>query len=197
MAEKWSLKGESIGACNCNAPCPCVFGLDPTHGHCGAVNVFNVTKGTYGSVDLSGRKAALLYSWEGNVFSGNITAGFYVDDRATDEQVSAFEMILSGKAGGVFGNLAPLFGTIKGIKRAPVDLSDGDKPQYKVGKTSGQIEHLVGADQKSPLVVMNSPFDWSGAGLKIGKTQARFVDEDWGFDFEFVYGDSGVVDLTS
>jgi hypothetical protein len=148
-------------------------------------------------VDLSGRKVALALSWQGNVFSGDITVGVFVDEDATDEQLEAIETIVTGKAGGAWENLAALFGTVKGIKRAPVARSDGDRPKYRLGETEVEVEHLVGADQQNPLVVMNSPFDFGGTGLKVGKTEARFVDEEWGFDFDLTYGDSGEINLSS
>ena len=198
MAEQWSLKGEQVGSCICNTPCPCIFGQDPTKGYCGSVVAFNIGSGNYGSVDLSGRRFAFLFSWEGNVFSGDITAGFLVDEDATDEQVDAFETILTGKAGGAFENLAALFGTVKGIKRAPIEIADGDKPRATIAGTVVELEPLIGADEQTPLVVMNSPFDFSGRGLKVGKTEAKFVDEEWGFNFdELVYADSGEIDLSS
>lgn len=199
MAEQWSLKGKQVGTCICDTPCPCIFGQDPTKGYCGAATVFDISSGNYGSVDLSGRRITLLFSWEGNVFSGDITVGFLVDEDATDEQLEGFEAILTGKAGGAFENLAALFGTVKGIKRAPIEYADGDKPRVRIGATEVQVEPLIGADEQTPLVVMNSPFDFSGRGLKIGRTtQGKFVDEEWGFDFdEFVYADSGEVDLSS
>lgn len=198
MAESWTLKGDQVASCICDTPCPCIFGMDPTKGYCGAITGWDISAGNYGSLDLSGRKVCLLFSWEGNAFTGDITVGFLVDENATDEQVEAFESILSGKAGGAFENLSALFGTVKGIKRAPIDVQAGKKPQLTVGATNVQVEHLIGADEQTPLVVQNSPFDFSGEGLKVGKTQARFVDEEWGFAFDdLVYADTGKVNLSS
>lgn len=198
MAEQWSLKGDQVGSCICDTVCPCIFGLDPTKGYCGAVAGFDINEGSYGSVDLSGRKVAMLFSWEGNAFSGDITVGFLVDENASDEQVDAFESILSGKAGGAFEGLSGLFGTVKGIKRASIDFPAGDKPQLRLGATDIQVEHLIGADEQTPLVVQNSPFDFGGEGLKVGKTQGKFTDEEWGFDFDdFVYADSGKINLSA
>jgi hypothetical protein len=197
VAEQWSWKGKHVGSCICDTPCPCIFGEDPTKGYCGAVLVESIDEGNYGSIDLSGRKVGLVLSWEGNVFSGDITVGVLVDQDATDEQLEAIETIVTGKAGGAWENLAALFGTVKGVKRASIALADGDKPQYRIGENEVEVEHLVGADEQNPLVVMNSPLDFGGTGLKVGKTQAKFVDEEWGFDFDFTYGDSGEINLSS
>jgi hypothetical protein len=197
VAEQWSWKGKHVGSCICDSPCPCIFGQDPDKGYCGALIVESFDEGSYGSIDLSGRKVALALSWEGNVFSGDLTVGIFVDEDATDEQLEAIETIVTGKAGGAWENLAGLFGTVKGVKRAPIESSDGDNPRFRIGESEVAVDQFVGADEQNPLVVMNSPFDFGGAGLKIGKTQAKFVDQEWGFDFDLTYGDSGEINLSS
>lgn len=198
MAEQWRLKGDSIHTCICNTPCPCIFGQDPTRGYCGAITWQDITEGNYGTTDLSGRRIAMLFSWEGNVFSGDLTVGFLVDEDGTDEQVAAFETILSGNAGGLFEDLKGLYGTVKGIKRAPIRFGGGEKPSAAVGSTNIEVEYLIGADEQNPPVVTNSPFDFGGAGLKVGRTSGKFVDEEWGFDFDdLAYVDTGKVDLGS
>jgi hypothetical protein len=198
MAESWALKGEIAGACPCDSPCPCIFGRDPDKGVCTAIFCMSIASGNYGSTDLSGRKVSLAFSWTGNVFSGDIMFGAYVDDGADDEQVSAFDQILTGKAGGAFEQLAGLYGTVKGIKRVPIEFRDGKKPTFKIGTlANAELELLVGADQKGPLLVQNSPFDFGGEGLKIGTSTGRFVDKEWGFDTELNYGDHGTVDLSA
>lgn len=196
MAEKWTLKGESIGACNCSSICPCIFGKDPNKNrHCTAFNAFKITSGSFGKTDLSGRRALIAFEWTGNVFEGNIAVGIYVDDGASAEQVKAFEQIFTGKAGGSFEQMSALFGTVKGIKQVPLEINDG---RAEAGTMlSSQVTPWTGADQQGPLVVMNSPFDYGGAGLKVGSADGHFVDKDWGFEFEFEYGDLGKVELAS
>lgn len=198
MAEKWALKGESVGACPCDSPCPCIFGRDPDKGKCTAIQCISISKGNFGSVDLSGRKAAIAYSWTGNAFAGNITTGIYIDDGASDEQAKALEEILTGKVGGAFGDLAALISTTKGVKRVPIEYKNGKKPTFQIGTVAtAELELLVGADQKGPIIVKNSPFDFGPDGLKIGTSSGRFVDKDWGFDTELSYGDHGSLDLSA
>lgn len=198
MTEKWSLKGEMGGVCNCNSPCPCIFAQDPTHGYCGVLQCHSFTEGRFGKLDLSGRKVAIALAWTGNVFSGGVTLGIYVDDGATAEQVSAFEQIYTGKAGGVFAQLAGLFETIKGIKQVPIEFRNGGGATFQIGPLgSAEVQLFTGADQKNPFVVMNSPFDFGGKGLTVGRSKGRFQDPDWGFDFPMEYGDVGTIDLSS
>ena len=197
MAESWVLKGEIAGTCPCDSPCPCIFGRDPNtkDGKCTALQCMVIDSGNYGSTDLSGLKVGLAWAWTGNVFNGNITFGIYIDEGASDEQASALEQILLGKAGGVFENLAGMFGTVKGVKRAAIEYSDG---AFRIGTVgNAELSFLTGADQQGPLVVMNSPFDFGGKGLKIGTATGRFVDEEWGYDTELTYVDHCVVDLAS
>jgi hypothetical protein len=158
----------------------------------------NIHTGNYGSTDLSGRRVALAFHWTGNVFSGDLTFGLYVDDGASDDQMTALEQIFTGKAGGAFGDLAGLFGTVKGVKRVPIEYRDGKKPTFKIGTVAdAELEMFVGADQQGPLVLKNSPFDFGPDGLEIGSSTGRFVDPEWGFDTKLTYGDHGSVDLSA
>lgn len=198
MTENWVLKGEMAGACPCSSPCPCIFGRDPSDGTCVAIQCMSIASGNYGSVDLSGRKAAVAYSWSGNAFAGNITIGIYIDDAATADQVSALETILSGKAGGAFGDLAALISTVKGVKQVPIEYKDGKKPTFQIGTlATAELDLFTGADEQNPIIVKNSPFDFGPDGLKIGTSSGRFVDKEWGFDTELTYGDHGMVDLSA
>ena len=61
--QKWTMRGEYMESCNCDYLCPCIY-TNPqgpaTHDHCIAVMAFRVDEGSFGAVDLAGRKFALL-----------------------------------------------------------------------------------------------------------------------------------------
>jgi hypothetical protein len=65
--------------------------------------VFDIRRGTFGSIDLTGTHAALVIQTPGPMGEGNWTMGAYIDERAAPEQRSALEQILTGQVGGVPG----------------------------------------------------------------------------------------------
>ena len=61
----WYLEGVSFGSCNCNYSCPCQFESRPTKDHCRGFEVIRIDKGHFGTLQLAGVSAALLYAWPG------------------------------------------------------------------------------------------------------------------------------------
>jgi hypothetical protein len=56
----------------------------------------------------------------GNLWQGNWTAGVYLDQRATQEQVQALGTIFSGKAGSIFAAISGLIGNQLAPKQVPI-----------------------------------------------------------------------------
>jgi hypothetical protein len=120
------LKGDYLEACSCDWGCPCKFGANPTKGYCQGIIGFEIQEGSYGQVNLGGLGLAVIISAPASPFTGNITATFYIDERATAEQRQALEAILSDQGGGGFWNaLGSLVSDNRGIKFAPLQ-GDGD-----------------------------------------------------------------------
>lgn len=94
---EWTVKGESYGSCNCDHCCPCQFEGLPTHNACEGFEVFRVTEGHFGDVDLAGVKAAVVYAWPGPVFEGGGTKQAIIDPAATPAQREAISRILRGE----------------------------------------------------------------------------------------------------
>jgi hypothetical protein len=92
----WYVEGIEFGNCNCDYGCPCQFESLPTHGACMGFEVLRIDKGHFGSVDLAGLRAALVYAWPGPVFKGGGTMQAIIDESANAEQRNALVTILHG-----------------------------------------------------------------------------------------------------
>jgi len=100
MVERWTMKGDLVGACNCDWGCPCNFAAPPTYGHCEGMYVWVVREGRYSDVPLDG----LVFGWGGRspgpMHEGHGTAVVVIDERASAEQRQAIETLTrSGEAG--------------------------------------------------------------------------------------------------
>jgi hypothetical protein len=122
----WRMRGDAFEACNCHVPCPCNFGGDLAQGVCDAIFCLRIREGHYGSTRLDGLHLVLYFRMPGNIFHGNWTAGAYVDQRATQEQVQALGTILSGQAGGVFTALSGLIGHQLPPRQVPITFETVD-----------------------------------------------------------------------
>jgi hypothetical protein len=94
----WRMRGDAFEACSCNVTCPCNFASDPTLGFCEVIVAWRIQEGLYGDTRLDGLNLVQYVRMPGNLWQGNWTAGYYLDQRATPEQVHALGTILSGQA---------------------------------------------------------------------------------------------------
>lgn len=179
---KWSLKGDYLDACSCDAGCPCRFGANPTQGHCHGVAGFDITEGSYGDVDLTGLGLCLMIKAPGAPWEGNITGTIYVDESANSEQRQALETILSGQAGGFFAVLSSLISDNRGVKFAPTRMeNDGDRRTFTIpGVVELVNEPLVNpiTKQVQDVTVTNSfvPYAVSGRAGTCPKAISKDAD---------------------
>ncbi len=123
---QWEFTGDYFENCNCDVVCPCLFSPNPpmtsspTEGHCDVGFGFHIDRGTYGGVALDGLNAAIVGRSPGPLAEGNLSVALYLDERANAGQREALQAILSGGAGGPMGVLAPMIGTILGVKAVPI-----------------------------------------------------------------------------
>jgi hypothetical protein len=94
---EWRIKGRELANCNCSYGCPCQFNALPTDGTCKAAVGYQIDEGHFGDVDLSGVRAAGVYTWPGAVHEGNGTMQLIVDERASDAQQEAILKIMQGE----------------------------------------------------------------------------------------------------
>jgi hypothetical protein len=118
----WKVSGDFFDVCKCNMPCPCEFAQAPTYGDCDGVLTWHIQKGQYGQLSIDGLNVLGIGSFTVNLWEGNtkVTAAFFMDEKANEQQREALQMIFTGKAGGFMGKFAKLIGDVRGLEFAPI-----------------------------------------------------------------------------
>lgn len=164
MAEQWFLRGDYLENCNCYVSCPCTMNLalkpSSPDGSCHAMLAFNIQQGGYGAVDLSGLGVVVVINTPPGqaMIDGNLSAAVYIDERASAQQQTALQTIFGGQAGGLFGGLGPLIGTMLGVKTASIEFSqDGKRQSVRVaGITEATHEPIAGPiNPEQPITLHN------------------------------------------
>ena len=98
-AEKipFSVKAESIEACNCRHGCNCQFEGIPNEGKSELIIGYNVKDGRLGNVSLNGVKAVIAAKYPKATHEGNGHVVLFVDDKASQDQADAIVAIFSGQ----------------------------------------------------------------------------------------------------
>jgi len=138
----WKVSGDWFDVCKCNMPCPCEFAQAPTYGDCAGVLAWHIKKGQYSDTVLDGLNVLGLGSFTGNIWAGeakDATFGFFIDEKANEQQRRALQMIFSGKAGGFTAEFAKLVGDIRGIEFAPIKFELADDLSYWTAEIPGKV----------------------------------------------------------
>jgi hypothetical protein len=153
--------------------------------------VFGIKEGNLDDVELGGVNFA-LYNWfPSNLTAGNWKVGIVVDEGASDDQATAVEQIISGDAGGPFGEFKPLIGEYAGMERASVQVT-ADKITV-AGKTDITFEPYTGPDG-SPTTVKGAMFGFAPE-YKIGKGSG--TSDAFGLHVDAKYGESADFDFST
>ncbi|WP_247002918.1 DUF1326 domain-containing protein [Halosolutus gelatinilyticus] len=137
MKRDWSITGDYVEACNCDAVCQCLWFEPPDDDRCAVSIVWRIADGRYGDVGLSGLHAALLIRSEDGVMLDPDTGWhvvLLVDEAADDEQRAAIEDIYLGRAGGVFAVAAETHVERAEVATAPFSFTrDGADFAVEIG----------------------------------------------------------------
>jgi hypothetical protein len=94
------MSGIMVQACNCDWGCPCEFNSRPTQGYCHGTWSWHVKDGSFGSTSLAGLHFAEACKWPGQIHEGGGEGLPILDSSASEAQLQAIGLLLSGKAGG-------------------------------------------------------------------------------------------------
>jgi hypothetical protein len=101
----WTLSGDYLESCNCEAICPCRriggrAGGRSTHGICLGALSWAIDRGQLDGVDLAGLNAVLVSRYSDDEPRSPWTFFLYVDERGDERQREAIVRILTGEEGG-------------------------------------------------------------------------------------------------
>ena len=159
MADRWSLSGKVLIACNCDWGCPCNFNARPTKGKCEGGWTWHVERGSCGDTSLDGLSFSVYANWPGAIHEGNGEALVLIDERADAAQRAAIERLLEGKTGGPWEVLGWTWPKVHGPYAVSYDLNfDGVKTSLKCGQyveiECGPIRNPVTGGESHPGVTL-------------------------------------------
>jgi hypothetical protein len=196
MAEvaSWRLSGDWFDMCRCRVPCGCTFAQAPDDGQCDGILGWHVRVGHYGDVTLDALNFVMVGSFEGNLWTGeakNSAAGFFLDERADEQQRAALQTIFAGQAGGWPATFATLVETdVRGLEFVPIDFEIADDlAHWRVevpGKLRGSAEALTGptSPEGGRVEVHNAPGAEVGPG-QVATWGTATADEVDAFGFKW------------
>jgi hypothetical protein len=140
---KWTAFGDWFDVCRCNIPCPCEFAQTPTYDDCDGIMAYNIKEGSYGGTPLDGLNVLILVSFKGNIWAGDgktkLNLAIFFDEKATERQKEALNMIFSGKAGGFMAEIANLIGEVRGIEYVPIKFEIADDLSHWNAEIPGEV----------------------------------------------------------
>lgn len=174
----WEVSGIFSEACECNPPCPCWSGKEPTQHHCHNVQVYKIEKGRYGRVSLDGLVVVVAWvSPEGEIMEQSaghsVLVALYVDRSTTAAQREAVEEIWRK-------SLLPPFKAGKGGVKA-VNFQEAD---VRTGRAVVVIPGTLNFNvQKGSGQPMNSP-DPQIRSLRVARS-VRYRYSDYGMNWNY------------
>lgn len=184
----WMMEGTYFENCSCDAICPCTWsGLQEkaTHDRCKAFLVFHVDRGDVEGTDISGRTFALVLDTPQVMAEGNWRLGVLLDDGADEDQVEAFQKVLSGEAGGPPSLLQPLIGELLGFEQVPVTFEETDgQHRARFGdRADVEVQELLATPDSSEPVRLVNVFHPANSTLTMARGTDSRIDA-FGISFD-------------
>jgi hypothetical protein len=181
---QWEFTGEYFENCNCDVVCPCLISPNPqltsmpTQGACEVAIGFHVDSGHFGDTALGGLNAGVIARTPGPMANGNWSVGLYLDERANEQQREALQTILTGGAGGPMSLLAPLIGTVLGVKTVPITFhKDGKNRLLEIPGIAHLAVHAAPSMSDAEILAVNAhPFAPQGLVMAVGDEGSTWQD---------------------
>lgn len=192
----YQLKGQLLGACNCDWGCPCNFEAPPTYVKCHGTYVWHVESGHYDGTALDGSTFCQISAFPGAVHEGNGTTLVLVDERVPAQRRPAIEaLLLVIPPFAVFHDLSPTF---LGFRYTPFNLHlDGLNSSLEVPgildlRLTPMINPVTGEVE---LATLEKPTGFTSKVQQLCSTAAhRLTAGDMAFECPGKYGEFSLFD---
>ncbi len=178
--ERWRISGDYFESCNCNIPCPCVFGPNPvpSKGFCEGALAWHVREGYHAATRLDGLTAVLAFRTPPGPFrAGGWTAAVYVDARADAAQQAALTTIFQGRAGGGLERLAALVETWLAVKPVPIQVTIEGRRRTLVIPAILEASIQAVPGKTGEEITVDNPWHGTAAALIVARGErSRYQD---------------------
>jgi hypothetical protein len=180
----FKVEGDYFESCNCDVSCPCIFLAPATQDACDVVFAWHITRGEMDGVKLNDLNVVMAVHSPKTMTEGGWKAALYLDERADEKQGKLLGAIFSGQAGGHLANIAPLIGTVTGVRSAPIKFDKHDKHRSVVvgDVIKMEVEELKGMDGVNPAVISNPLLGAVTQPIRQAKSEAMSYRGDWTID---------------
>ncbi len=158
-ASSWFARGLIFENCSCALVCPghMHFSQNCTHDRCKGYWALRIDDGRFGEVSLAGTRALIAFDTPQRMIDGGWLQTIIIDDRASDAQRRALEMILMGHAGGPWEKLAAFVGIRQPTEFRTIEIDDDGavKRASIVDRLKTVVTQIRGRDKSRPVLFEN------------------------------------------
>ena len=150
MTDSWAVAGTYFEACSCLPICPCRqvgsrSGGRSTFGICDFALSWMISAGHSGIIDLSGKGAVMVGTYDDDQPGSPWTVSLLVDESATPAQRAVLTDIFLGRAGGTPArNYAGAIAHVAAVESAHIELDH--RPKHWAIRVEGRV-HVVAEQQ--------------------------------------------------
>jgi hypothetical protein len=175
--QTWAIDADYAESCECNVPCPCILGKDPSHRKCTGNSIVMIKKGHYDTVNVDGLKMYLTFELED-------WTKVYVDESATQPQIDALMKLLNQRPAVSFF----FIGKVLSVEKVPVSVKNTDTTfTYSVPASYTQIQYLKGKDGQ-PVSLQNLRSNFATNNILAESVKLEHTGDDKAFSFSGTHG---------
>lgn len=175
----WWAKGLIFENCMCTLVCPghMHFSQLCTHDRCKGYWALRFDDGAFGAVSLGGLRAFIVFDSPQRMIDGHWTQRLIVDPGATQDQRTALETILLGRAGGPWEKLHGFVAIDLPTEYRPIEMTDegATKRASIADRLKTVVAQIRGRDRSKPVLFENifNQIHASSQVLALGDTEYK------------------------